>query len=71
MLAGLFRRKDALPWPVANDNRPGCERIADVAAALRGAFPNITPAQAEQAALQLTAGCRPAGHRAIGPRRSA
>ena len=55
MLAYVSRQNDGLGWPAANDNRPGAERVAEVASALRGVFPNITPIQAEQAAVQLTA----------------
>jgi hypothetical protein len=55
MLAFVSRRHDAQGWPAANDNAPGVDRVAEVAFALRGAFPNITSRQARQAAVQLAA----------------
>jgi hypothetical protein len=51
------------PPPSANDNRRGSERIAEVALALRGVFPDITALQARQAARQLAACCGAPGRR--------
>jgi hypothetical protein len=62
MLIEFVRRKEALRLPAATDDLPRLDLVAKVALALRGVFPNITPAQAEQAALQLTACRRPPSH---------
>lgn len=55
MLAFVSRRNDTPGWPAANDNWQGSRRLAELASALRGAFPNITVRQAEEAAVQLAA----------------
>ena len=71
MLAFVSRRNDSRGWPAANDNRPGSKRLAELAVALRGAFPNITARQAEEAAVQLAACGRLGDRRALERPRSA
>ena len=60
MLVDFVPRKNALRPSAANDGLPRSDLVAEVALALRGVFPNITLAQAEQAAQELTACRRPA-----------
>jgi hypothetical protein len=62
MLVDLLHPRGAPPAS-ANDNRRGSERMSEVAIALRGVFPDITPIQARQAARQLAACCGAPGRR--------
>jgi hypothetical protein len=53
----IVPRSDVRRLQMANDDLPQSDVVAKVALGLRGVFPDITRAQAELAALQLTA-CR-------------
>ena len=55
----------------ANDDLPYAAVVGNVALALRGIFPNVSPAQAEGAARDLLACVRPRGHESIVARHAA
>ena len=63
------RRMSTRPAP-ANDDLPPAAIVGNVALALRGIFPNVSPAQAEGAARDLLACVRPGANRIL-PRRVA
>jgi hypothetical protein len=55
----------------ANDDLPYAAVVGNVALALRGIFPNVSPAQAEGAARDLMACVRPRSNDSIVARRAA
>ena len=55
----------------ANDDLPHAAVVGNVALALRGIFPNVSPAQAEGAARDLMASVRPRRNDPIRARRTA
>ena len=66
MVVEIVPRGDVRLLQLANDDLPQSDMVAEVAVALRGVFPDITRAQAELAALQLTA-CSRSSSRDVRP----